>query len=106
MFKLIDTTHPHHPTSLRYPLRKIRPRRRNPHLHRHAAPALTAHWDFGDGTTDTGLRVHHAYTQSGTYTVRATATGFDTIPATKTSTIKVTGNINTRFVPSEKKRPE
>jgi hypothetical protein len=27
-----------------------------------AAPALTLHWDFGDGTTGDGLNVHHAYT--------------------------------------------
>jgi alpha-galactosidase len=71
-----------------------------------AAPALTCHWDFGDGTSDDGLKAHHAYTQSGEYTVRATATGLEATTATKTFIIKISGNISTRFVVSEKKRPE
>jgi gliding motility-associated-like protein len=31
-------------------------------------------WDFGDGSTGTGLSATHTYAASGTYTVRATAT--------------------------------
>jgi alpha-galactosidase len=110
MFKLIDTTLPATPLTF------------DPHSEKSgragetltftasrvpdAAPALTLHWDFGDGTTGEGLILHHAYTQSSDYTVRATATGLDATTATKTFTVKITGNINTRFVPSEKKRPE
>jgi PKD repeat protein len=31
-------------------------------------------WDFGDGTTGTGVTATHAYTRSGTFTVRLTVT--------------------------------
>ena len=71
-----------------------------------AAPALTVHWDFGDGTTGDGFNVHHAYTQSGEYTVRVTATGLESAASSKAFTVRVSGNISTRFVVSEKKRPE
>ncbi len=37
--------------------------------------ALTRYvWDFGDGATETGSTVSHAYARSGTYTVRLTIT--------------------------------
>jgi PKD repeat protein len=45
-------------------------------------------WDFGDGTTATGVSVQHAYSQNGTYTVTLTVTDddgtTDTTNATKT----------------------
>ena len=69
-------------------------------------PVLTCHWDFGDGSTEEGLKVQHAYTQSGQYTVRATGTGLDASTNSKTSTVKITGNIATKFVPADKKRPQ
>lgn len=69
-------------------------------------PALTFHWDFGDVSSQDGMKVHHAYTQSGEYTVRVTATGLDASTSTKTFAVKVSGNIATRFAPAEKKRPE
>ncbi len=68
-------------------------------------PVLTCHWDFGDGSTQDGLKVQHAYTQSGDYKVKATATGLDASTNSKTSAVKITGNIATRFVPADKKRP-
>jgi PKD repeat protein len=105
MFKLIDTAIP--PTPPAFDIHSEKSAHAGETLTFTAtAPALTAHWDFGDGTTDTGLKVHHAYTQSGDYIVRATATGLDATTAVKTVTVKVTGNINTRFVVSEKKRPQ
>jgi len=70
------------------------------------APVLACHWDFGDGSTEDGMKVQHAYTQSGTFTVRATGTGLEASTSTKTLTVTVSGNISTRFVPTEKKRPE
>lgn len=69
-------------------------------------PVLTCHWDFGDGSTEEGLKVQHAYTQSDSYTVRATGTGLEASTSSMTSTVKISGNIATRFVPADKKRPE
>jgi hypothetical protein len=39
------------------------------------APGLTYTWDFGDGTTDTGISVSHAFTRNGTIPVRVRAVG-------------------------------
>jgi len=69
-------------------------------------PVLTCHWDFGDGSSEDGIKVQHAYTQSGDYTVQVTATGLEASTSSKTSTVKISGNIATRFVPADKKRPE
>jgi alpha-galactosidase len=69
-------------------------------------PVLTCHWEFGDGSNEDGLKVHHAYTQAGEYTVRVTATGLEASTSSKTLTVKISGNIATRFVPADKKRPE
>lgn len=69
-------------------------------------PVLTCHWEFGDGSTEDGVKVQHTYTQSGKYTVRVTATGLEAITSSKTFTVKISGNIATRFVPANKKRPE
>jgi PKD repeat protein len=49
---------------------------------------LTFSWDFGDGTTETGVSPTHAYAQDGTYTV--TLTVADPMGATDTSTTTAT----------------
>jgi PKD repeat protein len=67
---------------------------------------LVCHWDFGDGSAEEGMKVHHAYTQSGKYTVRATGTGLAANTNSKTLTLTISGNISTQFVPEEKQRPE
>jgi PKD repeat protein len=46
-------------------------------------------WDFGDGTTATGVSVSHAYTEDGTYTVTLTVTDDDDATATATETKSV-----------------
>ena len=69
-------------------------------------PVLTCNWDFGDGSTEDGMKAQHTYTQSGEYTVRVTATGLEAITTSRTFTVKISGNIATRFVPANKKRPE
>ena len=69
-------------------------------------PTLVCHWDFGDGTTLDGMKVHHTYTHSGEYTVHVTATGLDAAATSKTVTVAISGTIPTRFAPAAKKRPE
>jgi hypothetical protein len=68
-------------------------------------PVLTYHWDFGDGITLDGMKVQHTYSKPGKYNVQVTATGIDTVTNSKTVSVSVSGNIATRFVPAEKKRP-
>jgi PKD repeat protein len=70
------------------------------------APVLTSHWDFGDGSGLDGMKVQHAYTQAGEYYVHLTATGLDAITNSKTLKISISGNVSTRFVPTDKRRPE
>ncbi len=70
------------------------------------APVLTCHWDFGDGVSLDGMKVQHAYTHPGEYEVHVTATGLDAVTNSKTLTVSVSGNISTRFVPADKRRPE
>lgn len=50
---------------------------------------LTYHWDFGDGSTGTGVSPKHAYTAGGTYTVTLIVNDdkVDSDPATTTATI-------------------
>ena len=56
-------------------------------------PALAYHWDFGDGTTDEGRHVTHAYTTAGTHTVRLVVDGVDAIPMEKVATVAVSGAV-------------
>jgi alpha-galactosidase len=70
------------------------------------AAVLAYHWEFGDGSATDGMVVHHAYTRAGEYDVRVTVTGLDATANSKDLKVKISGNIATRFVPAEKKRPE
>ena len=56
-------------------------------------PALAYHWDFGDGTSEDGRQVRHAYTKAGNYTVRLRVDGVDAVPAQETASVAVSGNI-------------
>ena len=56
-------------------------------------PALSYHWDFGDGTTADGPQVSHTYTRDATFTVQLTADGLDGIGAHQSFTVKVTGTL-------------
>jgi hypothetical protein len=70
---------------------------------RSAAPALSWHWDFGDGVQADGPQVAHAWTESGDYEVRLKADGIDR-PAEKICRVHITGHLNTVFTPSAKTR--
>jgi hypothetical protein len=54
-------------------------------------PALAYHWDFGDGTTEDGRQVSHAYTKTGDYTVRLAVDGMDGVPGEKKTSVSVSG---------------
>ena len=69
-----------------------------------AVPALSYHWDFGDGTEADGAEVRHAYTLAGTYSVRLTAAGVDGIPATVSHPVTATGVLNSVFHLPENRR--
>ena len=56
-------------------------------------PAVGYHWDFGDGTTSTGVKVSHAYTRPGQFNIRLTVDGVDGVPASKTSLVNISNNL-------------
>jgi alpha-galactosidase len=57
-------------------------------------PALTYHWDFGDGTTEDGVQVMHAFTEPASYTVRLKVEGVEGVAAQQTFPITVSGMMN------------
>ena len=69
-------------------------------------PAVSYHWDFGDGLSSEGPTTSHCYTRAGDYTLRLTAEGVDGLPAQQNLLVKVTGHLkvmpnltdNRRFV--------
>lgn len=71
-----------------------------------AQPALSYHWNFGDGVELDGAHVRHAWTESGSHTVRLTATGLDDKSTERTCDVTVNGQFSTRFTPSQNRRYE
>ncbi len=57
-------------------------------------PAIAYHWDFGDGTTEDGAQVTHAFTEEASYTVRLRVDGVDGIAAEPAFPVKVSGIMN------------
>ena len=60
-------------------------------------PALSYHWDFGDGTEAEGAKATHAFTLAGHYTVRLTAPGVDGIAAETSYPVATTGMLKSTF---------
>jgi hypothetical protein len=69
-------------------------------------PALSYHWDFGDGTSENGSAVSHAYTRAGEYTVQLKVEGVDGVDAERKSTVSVRGWVKTQFNLSRNRRYE
>jgi len=69
-----------------------------------AEPALTFHWQFGDGVQSSGPRVTHTWTEPGDYAVHATALGLDDLSSEKICNVHVTGHVATVFTPAAKRR--
>ena len=71
------------------------------------APAgATYAWDFGDGTSGTGVSTTHRYTRGGTFAVRLTVTSDTGLTATTTqqitiSTVLPAGSANFVFSPTD-----
>ena len=70
------------------------------------APVVSQQWDFGDGASDEGSSVQHAYTHSGSFNVRLSVEDIDGMRSEKQFAISVRGKVDTRFAPSEIRRPE
>jgi hypothetical protein len=62
-------------------------------------PALSYHWDFGDGTSADGASVTHAYTHTGSFTIHLKAEGIEGVPFEKSLTVSVSGKIDVIFRP-------
>jgi alpha-galactosidase len=56
-------------------------------------PALSYHWDFGDGTISEGSNVSHCYTRAADFIVRLTVDGPDDAPYAQSFSIGVTGEL-------------
>jgi alpha-galactosidase len=69
------------------------------------APVLSYRWDFGDGTSTPGASVMHTYTHAGDFTVHLSAEDIEGTRSEKTFHISVKGKIETRFHPSQMRRP-
>jgi alpha-galactosidase len=68
-------------------------------LAENSVPALSYHWDFGDGTSADGMSVKHSYTHAGSFTVHLTAEGIEGVPFENSFQISVSGTIDTVFRP-------
>jgi chitodextrinase len=69
-----------------------------------SVPAISYHWDFGDGTEANGQNVTHTYTQAGTYSMNLTVKGIEGISAHKSFSIAAIGTVNTKFDLSHNRR--
>jgi len=69
-----------------------------------SVPAVSYHWNFGDGTHQNGRDVSHTYTHAGTYTVSLIVNGIDGLAAHKHFTITVSGILTTQFDLSKNRR--
>lgn len=62
-------------------------------------PAVSYHWDFGDGTSADGASVTHAYTHSGAFNMSLKVEGIEGVAFEKTFPVSSAGTIDTIFRP-------
>jgi len=62
-------------------------------------PAVSYHWDFGDGAAADGASVTHTYTHAGNFTVHLKAEGIEGVPFEKSFSLASEGTIDTIFRP-------
>jgi PKD repeat protein len=62
-----------------------------------AGRTITAEWNFGDGSTGSGITTTHAYSSLGTYTVTLTVTDNAGVRSTTTQTVTITSGVTAAF---------
>ena len=68
------------------------------------APVLSYQWDFGDGVSEEGGDVNHAYTEPGDYVVHLVANGLDGINSQERFHVHISGHLPTTFDPPNIRR--
>ncbi len=108
IFKIVDATVPVSPPSVQASIPTETEAGKlavfSARLKNNSFPAVSYHWDFGDGTAADGAVVTHAYTQEASFTVKLRAEGVDGMAFEKSSALTVTGAIDTLFTPANKQR--
>lgn len=108
VLKIIDTTiparppvaHAQHPSSAQTGKTvELTARVTNPEI-----AAVSYLWDFGDGVSQRGVQVSHAYTHAGNYHVKLVAEGLDGLTGEDDFYMSVAGSISTQFFPAENRR--
>ena len=69
-----------------------------------SVPAISYHWDFGDGTEANGQEVKHTYTLAGNYTGKLTVKGVEGLSAAKNFSIAATGTVKPQYDLSRNRR--
>ena len=69
-----------------------------------SGPAISYHWDFGDGTEADGQSVTHTYTLAGTYKGSLTAKGVDGLSARENFSMATTGTVRASYNLSRNRR--
>ncbi len=68
------------------------------------AAVISYHWDFGDGVTQEGSEVNHAYTEPGEFDVHLVATGLSGLSTEDRFQLRISGHMPTTFDPPSIKR--
>jgi len=67
-------------------------------------PAVSYHWNFGDGTSAEGASVRHTFTHAGNYTLHLRAEGIEGLAFDTDVPVAVAGKVDTSFHPERYQR--